>query len=87
MKTEQILALGMIGLAAFLFLQSQQRRSYPPPPPQQASGNEWQEWADRIINIFGNAKWLWEPGGPFYKGGSNQLGVDPSLLPNYEDYA
>ena len=39
----------------------------PPPRPHPSSDRDkWVKWASVIIAIFGQAKKLWEPGGPFY---------------------
>ncbi len=38
----------------------------PQEPPRNSPG--WANWANAIIDIFGNAAELWQPGGPFHKG-------------------
>jgi len=36
------------------------------PPPDRRS-QAWRDWVNSVVQIFGQAKSLWEPGGPFYK--------------------
>ncbi len=43
------------------------QQSYIPPAPANNTANTVAAWAQAIFSIYGNAKQLWEPGGPFYK--------------------
>lgn len=49
-----------------IILEAMRQRNVPPAPinntPQAISA-----WVNTIFSIYGNAKQLWEPGGPFYK--------------------
>lgn len=63
----------LIGAAAFMLLQ---RRNTPanyapqfaaaPPMPQVNTAQAWQNWINSIVNLYGNVRALWQPGGPFY---------------------
>lgn len=76
-----------IGLAVFLLVRPRRPAPPPPPPPPQQGGttSAWERWVNTILQTYGHAKWLWEPGGPFYKGADNAVVHD--LLPDYSDYA
>ncbi len=68
MKDKKMIALVIAVGVFFLFSRSKRQRYIPPPPPP-AQPNYYElfkNWALAILNIFGDVKELWEPGGPFY---------------------
>lgn len=73
MSTKNI-ALFLLGAGAVFFLtQGSMRRQrfipgqtyYPPPPPRTAA-HAWTSWATQMLQIYGNVRELWQPGGPFH---------------------
>lgn len=83
----------LIGLGVFLLLQQRQVTTYPPgqypyqnfpniPQAPSTKGQAFQQWAQSIVNLYGNIKALWEPGGPFYKHRTDDIfdviDVDPN---------
>ena len=83
MKKDTLLILGLAGIGAYLFLQNQRQYQNPPqnwapqyqqaiPAPPPPSTPEWQNWARFVLETYGNVIQLWQPGGPFYKGPSQE---------------
>lgn len=70
MKNNILIALG-IGVVAYLLLKPKttQRpttipREYYNAPPRGTQA--FQNWANTLLQVYGQSKWLFEPGGPFY---------------------
>ena len=79
------LAVGLGILAGVLFLRKPAPvfpsfPAAPPPPPRNSP--EWQDWAQRIIGLYGTIAALWEPGGPFYNPNDTDELFDGNLDPN-----
>lgn len=71
MKSKNILIAAGLGLVAYLLLKPKttQRpatipREYQTAPPRASAA--FQNWATTILQVYGQSKWLFEPGGPFY---------------------
>ncbi|MEO0627446.1 MAG: hypothetical protein AAFY91_10705 [Bacteroidota bacterium] len=73
MNTKTI-ALLLIGVGGLFYLNQQNRFQqrfipgqtfYPPPPPRNAA-QAWSTWAAQMLQIYGNVRELWQPGGPFH---------------------
>lgn len=70
MKKKQQSAL-LIAAGIFFLLRGflPRRSNYVPPPPAPTQPNYYdlfKNWAITILEVFGDVKSLWEPGGPFY---------------------
>lgn len=71
MKSKNILIALGLGVAAYLLLKPKttQRPAYIPREYQNApprGSAAFQNWATTILQVYGQSKWLFEPGGPFY---------------------
>lgn len=71
MKNKNILIAAALGVAAYLLLRKRttQRPAYVPQQYYQAPPRgtaAFQNWANTILQVYGQSKWLFEPGGPFY---------------------
>ena len=70
-KKDNTIAYVLVGLAAYLLLKPKpmynQYQNFPQIPPQPPTqGQAFAQWANTILQIYGNAKELWQPGGPFF---------------------
>lgn len=69
------LILVAFGFAALYLLQQNRQPApqyypnYPqiPQAPPRTNGAAFAQWVNSILQIYGNVRQLWEPGGPFYK--------------------
>ena len=76
-KNNLLIALG-IGAGVHLLTRQTQppsQSSLPayqglPPEPPRTRAAEWYRWAKNVMDLYGRAKGLWKPGGPFYNGPS-----------------
>lgn len=72
MKNKNILIVLGIGAVAYFLLKkrtSTQRPAYVPQQYYQAPPRgtaAFQNWANTLLQVYGQSKWLFEPGGPFY---------------------
>jgi hypothetical protein len=77
----------LLAAAAFVLLTRRQSAApaqpsptLPPVPPRPATtGQALTNWVITVMRLFGTAKELWEPGGPFYGRDRNK---DLQMLPN-----
>jgi hypothetical protein len=57
----------------------------PPPPPQQPDYyTAFKNWAQAILDIFGDMRELWEPGGPFYNRSPQEQNIIQDLIDKIE---
>lgn len=73
-KNDQFKIIAVIGLGLVVFLMMNRARppylpqqSYVPPRPVNQTPQAIAAWVTSMIQIFGNVRELWQPGGPFYK--------------------
>lgn len=73
-KKNNTIAYVLLGAAVFLMLsrrnqqpppQQFQPGNYPPPPPR-TNAQQYAQWAQTMLNLYGTVSALWQPGGPFY---------------------
>jgi len=69
--TGLLVALG-VGIALYLLLNRNKPNVNPRqfqniPPRPSTKGEAFNQWVKAMINLYGNTKELFEPGGPFYK--------------------
>lgn len=69
----KLLIIGLFGLAAIMLLRQQNRprynpqQTYVPPRPVNNTPQAISQWVTTMIQVYGKARELWQPGGPFYK--------------------
>lgn len=88
MTTKKIIALGLLAAAGWMFYSNYQKKQKQAEieaynkrysnqlPPSQTP--EWYHYISLIIELYGQAASLWEPGGPFYKTSVPDPRKDPS---------
>lgn len=82
MKKNAIIFLGFGAIAIYMLMNSNRQNQVQnwapqfqrtlPPPPAQVNSAQWAQWAQIVLNTYGNIAALWQPGGPFYKGPSQE---------------
>ena len=79
-NTKQIFAVILILGGGYIFYRNIQKKRENeirfqniPSRPTTSNTSAWKMWAQRIIDLYGQAKELWEPGGPFHKDNTNGL--------------
>lgn len=96
MKSNTLIPLALLGIAAILLLSPKQPQYTQQPPPPRPQQLPWQSvsnfatalnaWMLAIVKVYGTAKWLFEPGGPFY-GKSKQEVQEALQLPENTAWA
>lgn len=68
----KFIGFALLGVAALLFLRQSRKpytpqQTYVPPRPQSNIPGAISQWVQTMVQVFGNVRELWQPGGPFYK--------------------
>lgn len=105
MDTKKIIALGLIfgggmWLATSVFSRPSRPMNYNPNynpgfqdvprPPQESNVQKWKNWASSVVNLYGDVKELWQPGGPFSSqsySGQDVTVVDELLPSDFDNIA
>lgn len=72
-KEKKNMGLLLLGLAAFMLLNNKAQPAYQPqfqhlpPAPPRNNPQRFSQWANAILDAYGNIAELWQPGGPFHR--------------------
>lgn len=90
-STGLIVAL-LVGVGMYLLLNRNKPNVTPPqfqelPPRPNTKGEAFNQWVAAVIDLYGNSKKLFEPGGPFYRIPTKDIydvvGEDPNRWDDY----
>lgn len=70
-KEKKNLGMILIGVAAFMLINRKPQPQYRPqfqnvPPPPRNNPQRFSQWANLILQTYGDIAELWQPGGPFH---------------------
>lgn len=90
-KTTGLILAGVVAIGLYFLLNRNQPRVNPKqfqniPPRPSTKGEAFNQWVMAIINLYGNTKTLFEPGGPFYKIPTKDI-YDVVGTQDWSDYA
>lgn len=93
-NTKIYIGAALLAGVAILLLKKKQTQApaqpyynYPqvPAAPSVPNTPAWTQWANAILDTFGNVADLWQPGGPFYNTGNQEEDVIYDTAPGYDD--
>ena len=93
-NTKLYIGAALLAGVAILLLKNKQSQAQPqpyynypqiPPAPAAPQTPAWTQWANAIIDTFGNVADLWQPGGPFYNTGNQAEDVIFDDIPGYDN--
>lgn len=71
-KEKKNMGMILLGIAAFMVINQRPQTQYSPqfqnipPAPPRNNPQRFSQWANAILNAYGDIAALWQPGGPFH---------------------